>query len=188
MRMKRVKKRPMGWEENIFLANQPLYVHIPGCKGILDSYLCIRCYKYRLSNLHIHHRLCRKSPGSIRRSIIRIPQPTNHPIVIICTPCTIPEPNEGQDRQIDCIYPLPLAQTIVLDCFDQGPLGTLPKVTHYYSRDYTLFPQPIYLPQRVNVTLDLAGHPPDHNNFSIRSTHSYTMPVVRSHSYTLTTS
>ena len=148
MRMKRVKKRPMGWEENIFLANQPLYVHIPGCKGILDSYLCIRCYKYRLSNLHIHHRLCRKSPGSIRRSIISIPQPTNHPIVIICTPCTIPEPNEGQDRQIDRIYPLPgriyplpLAHTIVLDRFDQGPLGTLPKVTYHYSCDYMQFPQ-----------------------------------------------
>ena len=51
-----------------------------------------RCYKYRLSNLHIHHRLCRKSPGSIRRGILRIPQPINHPIAIICTLCTIPEP------------------------------------------------------------------------------------------------
>ena len=50
------------------------------------------CYKYQLSHLHIHRRLCRKSPRSIRRSILRIQQPTNHPIVIICTPCIIPEP------------------------------------------------------------------------------------------------
>ena len=94
---------------------------------------CIIRYKYWLSHLHIHCRLHRKSPRSIHRGILRIPQPTNHPIVTICTPCTIPEPNEQQDRQIDCIYPLPLAQTIVLDCFDQGPLGTLPKVTYNYS-------------------------------------------------------
>ena len=42
-----------------------------------------------------------------------------------------------------------------------------------------------HFPQWVNVTLDLASCPPDHNKFSIRSTHSYTMPVVSSHSYTL---
>ena len=148
------------------------------------------CYKYRLSNLHIHHWLCRKSPGSIRRSIIRIPQPTNHLIVIICTPYMTPEPNEGQDRQKDhiyplpgCIYPLPLAHTIVLDCFDRGPLGTLPKVTHYHSHHYTQFSQLKRLPQQVNITLDLAGHPPHHNSFSICSTHSYTMPIVSLHSY-----
>ena len=37
------------------------------------------CYKYRLSHLHIHHRLCRKSPGIICRDILHIPQPVNHP-------------------------------------------------------------------------------------------------------------
>ena len=73
-----------------FMAN-PGRTHWEAVKRI------IQCYKYRLSNLHIHHWLCRKSPGSIRRSIIRIPQPTYHPIVIICTPCMIPEPNERQD-------------------------------------------------------------------------------------------
>ena len=150
------------------------------------------CYKYWLSNLHIYHRSCRKSPGSICRGTLHITQPVNHPTEAICTPCMIPEPIEGQDQQIDRIYPLlghiypfPLAHTIVLDHFDQGPLGTLPKVTHYYSRDCMQFPQPKRLPQRVNVTLDLAGRPPDHNRFSIRSTHSYTMPVVSSHFYTL---
>ena len=105
------------------------------------------CYKYRLSNLHIHHRLCRKSPRSICRGMLHITQPVNHPTEAICTPCTIPELIEGQDRQIDHIYPLPeriyplpLAHMIVLDRFTRGPLGTLPKVTYYYSHDYTQFP------------------------------------------------
>ena len=148
------------------------------------------CYNYQLSNLHIHHRLCRKSPRSICRSIIRIPQPTNYPIVIICTPCTIPEPNEGQDRQLDHIYPplghiypLPLAHTIILDHFNQVPMESLPNVTSSHSNDSMQFPRPKHLPQWVNITLDLAGHPLDHNSFSIRSTHSYTMHVVSSHSY-----
>ena len=173
----------------------PKNLCMPASEALLSIFITTQgtgCYKYWLSNLHIHHRLCRKSLGSIRRSIIRIPQPTNHPIVIICTPCTIPEPNEGQDRQIDRIYPLPghiyplpLAHMIRLDRFDQGPLETLPKVTHHYIHDYTQFPQPKRLPQWVNVTLDLAGRPPDHNSSSIHSTHFYTMPVVSSHSYTL---
>ena len=112
------------------------------------------CYKYWLSHLHIHHRLCRKSPRSIRRGILCIPQPTNHSIVTICTPYTIPEPNEGQDQQIDHIYPLPgriyplpVAHMIILNRFIRGPLGPLPKVTYHYSRDYMQFPQPKHLPQ-----------------------------------------
>ena len=124
--------------------------------------------------------------------MLRTTQPVNHPTEALCTPCTIPEPIEEQDQQIDRIYPLTgriypltLTHTIILDHFDRGPLETLSKVTHHHSCDYTQFPRPKRLPQRVNITLDLAGHPPDHNNFSIRSTHSYTMPVVSSHSYTL---
>ena len=110
---------------------------------------CIGCYchKYRLSNLHIHHWLCRISPGYICRGILCIPQPTNHPTDVICTPCTNPEPIKGQDRQLDCIYtllgciyPLPLAHMIILNHFDRGPVGTLHKVIHYHSRDYTHFP------------------------------------------------
>ena len=150
----------------------------------------IHCYKYQLSNLHIHHRLCRKSPRSICRSIICIPQPTNHPIVIICTPCTIPEPNKGQDRQLDHIYPplgriypLPLAHTIVLDHFDRVRMESLPNVTSSHSNESTQFPQLKHLPQQVNVTLDLASRTLDHNSFSICSTHTYTIPVVSSHSY-----
>ena len=119
-------------------------------------------------------------------------QPVNHPTVTICTPCTIPEPIEEQDQQIDRIYPLPgriyplpLAHTIVLDRFHRGPMESLPNVISSHSNDYTQSPRPKRLPQRVNITLDLAGRPPDHNRFSIRSTHSYTMPVVSSHFYTL---
>ena len=148
------------------------------------------CYKYRLSNPHIHHQLYRKSPGYIRRGILRISQPTNHPIVIICTPCTTPEPNEGQDRQTDRIYPLPgrihplpLAHTIVLNRFHQGPMESLPNIISSHSNDYMQFPRPKRHPTPVNITLDLAGRPPDHNKFSIRSTHSCTMPVVSSHPY-----
>ena len=150
------------------------------------------CYKYQLSNLHIHYRICRKSPGTICRGILRIPQPVNHPTEVICTPCTIPEPIEGQDRQLDRtypppghIYPLLLTHTIVLDHFDRVPMESLLNITSSHSNDSTQFPQLKHLPQWVNVTLDLAGRPPDHNSFSICSTHSYTMPVVGSHSYTL---
>ena len=150
------------------------------------------CYKYQLSHLHIHHRLCRKSPRTILRGILRIPQPVNHPTEVICTPCTISEPIEGQDRQLDQIYPLPgriyplpLAHTIILDHFDWVPMESPSNITSSHSNDSTQFPQPKHLPQQVNITLDLAGHPPDHNSFSICSTHSYTMPVVGSHSYTL---
>ena len=150
------------------------------------------CYKYQLSNPHIHHRLYRKSPGYIRRGILHISQPTNHPIVIICTPCTIPEPKKGQDRQTDRIYPLlgrihplPLAHTIVLDHFHRGPIESLSNVISSHSNDYTQSPRLKRHPTRVNITLDLAGRPPDHNKFSIRSTHSCTIPVANSHFYTL---
>ena len=98
------------------------------------------CYKYRLSNLHIHHRLCRKSPGSIRRVMLRTTQPVHHPTETICTPCTIPEPIEEQEQQIDRIYPLPgriypllLAHTIVLDRFHRGPMESLPNVISFIS-------------------------------------------------------
>ena len=93
----------------------------------------------------------------------------------------IPEPIEGQDRQLDRIYPLPLAHTIVHDHFDRGPVETLQKVIYYHSRDYMNFPLPKHLPQKAGIPLDLAGRPPDHNNFSIHPTHSHTKPVVISH-------
>ena len=116
------------------------------------------CYKYRLSNLHIHHRLYRKSPGYIRRGILCISQPTNHPIVIICSPCMVPEPNEGQDRQTDRIYPLPgrihpllLAHTIVLDRFHRGPMESLPNIISSHSNDYTQSP---LLGAYMHLTLD----------------------------------
>ena len=135
---------------------------------------CNGCYKYRLSHLHIHHRLCRKSPGTICRGILHIPQPVNHPTKVICTPCMIPEPIEGQDQQLDCIYPppgciypLPLAHTIVLNHFNWVPMESLPNITSSHSNHSMQFPQLKPLPQSVSVTLDPAGHPPDHNSFSI---------------------
>ena len=98
--------------------------------------------------------------------------------------------HKGQAWQLDCIYPLPgyiyplpLAHTIVLNHFNWVPMELLPNITSSHSNDSTQFPQPKRLPQRVSITLDLAGHPPDHNSFSICSTHSYTIPVVSSHSY-----
>ena len=122
-----------------------------------------KCYKYWLSHVHIHHWLCRKSPRTIRRGILCIPPPVNHPTEVICTPSMIPEPIEGQDQQLDCIYPPPgriypllLAHTIILDHFDWVPMESLPNITSSHSNDSTQFPQTKHLPQRVNVTLDLA--------------------------------
>ena len=149
-------------------------------------------YVINISHLHIHHWLCRKSPRTICRGILRIPQPVNHPTEVICTPCTIPEPNKGQDRHTDRIYPLPgrihplpLAHTIVHDRFHREPMESLPNVTSSHSNDSTQCPRPKHLPQQVSVTLDLASYPLDHNSLSIHSTHPYTMPVVSSHSYSL---